>query len=278
MKITESNILNSFIKSPQLKISSERYPFNNFSFIKEKIDSSKFILSVNSVLGKQAESIFEYYIKNSENFKLLIANLQIYSSSSLKNSQDKKQTIGELDYIVRSLKTNKVIHIELACKFYLYDLSAGFLEEEKWIGPNRNDSLYDKLEKIKSKQFPLINRRETIQAISKSRIEFPTKQELCLKAFLFIPKGMDKNIFPKNYKKCIVGYWIKSTDFTNEDSEALFAIPNKKEWIIPYQQIQHWYNFKDIKTKIKKQIDNKRTVLIYKNISNQIEYLFVVWW
>ena len=229
------------------------------------------------MLGIQAEACFEAYLKHSKNYKLLTANLQIHTSTSLSNRKE-KETIGELDYIVRKLKTNEVVHIELACKFYLYDVDAGVSEEEKWIGPNRKDSLHEKLEKIKLKQFPLINTRETIQKLKSLDIELPTSQELCLKAFLFIPKKMDINIFPDNYKNCIVGHWIKQVDFINEDGNALYAIPDKKEWLFPYEQITNWLSISEIELEIQKQILDRKSPLIYKKISNEIERFFVVWW
>ena len=229
------------------------------------------------MLGIQAEAYFESYLKHSKNYKLLTANLQIHTSTSFSN-RNERETLGELDYIVRKLKTNEVVHIELACKFYLYDVDAGVSEEEKWIGPNRKDSLHEKLEKIKLKQFPLINTRETIQKLKSLDIELPTSQELCLKAFLFIPKKMDINIFPDNYKNCIVGHWIKQVDFINEDGNALYAIPDKKEWLFPYEQITNWLSISEIELEIQKQILDRKSPLIYKKISNEIERFFVVWW
>ena len=115
----------------------------------------------------QAEACFEAYLKASSKFELLAANLQIHSE---------KETLGELDYIVRNLETEKIVHIELACKFYLYDENAGELEEQKWIGPNRKDSLFDKLEKVKRKQFPLLYTTETLQKLTALGIARPSFQ------------------------------------------------------------------------------------------------------
>jgi hypothetical protein len=46
--------------------------------------------------------------------------------------------------------------MELAYKFYLFDPSISSEPINNWIGPNRNDSLQEKLEKLKTKQFPLL--------------------------------------------------------------------------------------------------------------------------
>ncbi len=216
----------------------------------------------------QAEACFEAYLKQSNNFELLAANLQIHSA---------KETLGELDYIVRNLKTEKIIHIELACKFYLYDENAGALEEQKWIGPNRKDSLFDKLEKVKMKQFPLLQTPETIQKLKELGISKPSSQELCLKAFLFLPKKMAAAIFPKPFQDCIVGHYIKPTDL-EEDETALYAIPNKKEWLLPIEIVTNWYTFSEIKQLIDAQLKVNKSPLIYKKTPHTMERFFIVWW
>lgn len=225
----------------------------------------------------QAEACFEAYLNRSENYKLLIANLQINTSTSLSN-RNEKETLGELDYIVRNLKTNEVIHIELAGKFYLYDVDAGASDEEKWIGPNRKDRLYNKLEKVKLKQFPLLHKDETIEKLKALEIEIPTTQQLCLKAFLFLPKKIKRNNFPSNYADCIVGQWIKQGDFEEEEENALYAIPTKKEWLLPLNSIENWCKFSEVKKEIEIQIQNKKSPLIYKKTPHKMERFFIVWW
>ncbi len=224
----------------------------------------------------QAEACFEAYLTRSKNYKLLAANVQI---------QGETETLGELDYIVKNLNTNRIIHIELACKFYLYDVDTGTLEEERWIGPNRKDSLYDKLEKIKLKQFPLLFKNETIEKLKALNVEIPTTQELCLKAFLFLPKpslpiGRDlkRSSLPTNYANCIAGHWINLNDFSQEDKSALYAIPSKKEWFLPLESITEWYSYSEIQERIAEQLQNRKSPLIYKRTLQEIERFFVVWW
>lgn len=269
MDTKSTNILNSFITAPDLKINSETYHFTNFNFLKEEIAESEFKFPEDSIIGLQAEACFEAYLTNSKHYTLLTSNLQI---------QGEKETIGELDYIVQKQATDEIVHIELSCKFYLYDNEIITSEESKWIGPNRKDSLYDKLEKLKSKQFPLITAIETIETLSSLDIDVPTSQQLCLKAFLFVPKEIDKNCFSKNYKDCIIGYWISQNDFSEEDTDALFAIPNKKEWLLPNKQINSWLSHNEVNSEIKKHLKNQKSPLIYKKTGTKIERFFVVWW
>ena len=264
-----TDTLQHFINAPDLKINSEKYPFENFEFLDERLSETEFQFPKNSVLGMQAEACFEGYIKQSNIFELLIANLQI---------TDDKETIGELDYIVKDLIKKEIIHIELACKFYLYDVNAGVIEEEKWIGPNRKDRLSDKLGKIKMKQFPLLRKTETIKKLEELEVEIPTSQELCLKAFLFLPKKMKSNTLATNFANCVVGHWIKHKEFNEEDKTALYAIPNKKEWLLPIEKIKTSRSFSEIQKLINLQIQNKKSPLIYKKTPDKLERFFVVWW
>jgi hypothetical protein len=64
------------------------------------------------MLGRQAEAIFESIITDSKSYKLLAANIQIQSPS---------KTIGEIDYLLQDTKTKSQFHVELCCKFYLFD-------------------------------------------------------------------------------------------------------------------------------------------------------------
>lgn len=268
MNSIEPNILKAFINAPDLKIHSEKYPFENFQFPNENINESDFSFPHNSVLGMQAEACFEAYLKQSKNFELLTANLQIHGA---------KETLGELDYIVRNLKTERIVHIELACKFYLYDENAGASEEEKWIGPNRKDSLFDKLEKVKLKQFPLLYKDETLQKLTELGITKPSSQQLCLKAFLFLPKKMAAEKFSETFKDCIVGYYVKPIDL-EDDETALYAIPTKKEWLLPANTQTNWHSFSEIKQLIDVQLKNNKSPLIYKKTPHKMERFFIVWW
>jgi len=216
----------------------------------------------------QAETCFEAYLKQSLNFELLAANLQI---------QGAKETLGELDYIVRNLQAEKVLHIELACKFYLFDENAGEVAEQKWIGPNRKDSLYEKLEKLKHKQFPLLQTSETSKVLASLGIPKPTSQELCLKAFLFLPKKLGAEAFPKHIKDCIVGHYLKLEELV-EDVAAHYAIPSKKEWLLPIDSITNWYHFSEIKALVDEQLKVNKSPLVYKKTPHSLERFFVVWW
>lgn len=209
-------------------------------------------------------------MKHSQRYKLIAANIQI---------KGKTETLGEIDYLVFDNDTIQTLHIELACKFYLYDPDLNESTIDKWIGPNRKDTLKEKLDKLHFKQFPLIKRAETQVTLKKLNIDINTiGQQLCLKAFLFLRKGLSRNQFSDNYGSCIVGYWIPFSEFISEDDTALYAIPKKKEWLLPVENMEEWMNFSEAQSIIKTHIDIKKSVLIYRKTNAEITRLFVVWW
>ena len=106
-----------------------------------------FQLPTNLRLGHLAEVVVSGLIKLSTNYNVIYENIQLL--------EDKK-TIGEIDFIIVENNTNKLVHMELAYKFYLYDPEISSDPLNNWINPNRNDSLIEKLGKVKRKQFSLL--------------------------------------------------------------------------------------------------------------------------
>ena len=96
-------------------------------------------------LGQRMEYFMEASIKASQRYELIAKNLQIIHN---------KKTLGEIDFLIRDLKENKVIHLELVYKFYLFDPLYSENKYACWIGPNRKDSLPLKINKF---YFPIKN-------------------------------------------------------------------------------------------------------------------------
>ncbi|MFC7358418.1 DUF1853 family protein [Jejudonia soesokkakensis] len=223
-----------------------------------------------TMLGKQAEGLFEMAIHASESFEIKAANLQVQGIS---------ETIGELDYILKHKATNRFIHVELACKFYLFDKNIEGETTAKWVGPNRKDTLADKLHKLRKKQFPLLQTSETKEILRELELTASeVQQQVCIKAQLFIPKHISKNDLPANYHNCIVGQWIRYPDFLSEDTKATYYIPSKREWLLPVEEITEWHSFVNTTSPVLELLNKKRSPLVYKKTGTSIERFFVVWW
>ncbi len=260
-----------FLNALELKLPISEFSFAHFST--SEIDATAILLDfpTEKMLGKQAEFIFENWLKHSPRFELIAANIQIQGAT---------ETLGELDYIVNDTEANTTLHIELACKFYVLDETLGAHISEQWIGPNRKDRLVDKLTKMNTKQFPLLHLEETASVLSEFQLASSAiQQQYCLKAFLFVPKGFQPERLPKHYQDCLVGYYIHLSELNTEKNDtALYAIPQKKEWLLPVENLTDWLSYAEAEEQIKDSIIKKRAPLVYKKINGLIEKFFVVWW
>ncbi len=265
----KSNPLSYFCNAPELDVSSETFSFKPFSVVSLAAEISEVKFPSEKLLGKQAEFLFEHVLNQSTAYQLLASNVQIHGE---------EETLGELDYLVQDAKTEEVLHVELACKFYLLDKGLGSDLIQQWIGPNRKDRLIDKLEKLKSKQFPMLFAPETKAVLDSLAIAAThVEQQLCLKAFLFLPKGVKRNALPENFRKCVVGTYITPSEFT-EHPTAQYAFPQKKEWLLPPAQLSNWYTYEDALVYLKKCMHERRSPLVYKKTESALEKFFVVWW
>jgi uncharacterized protein len=226
----------------------------------------------NTLLGKRVESFFDYYLYFSNRYNVIAKNIQIINN---------KVTEGELDFIIEDQWFEELIHVELVFKYYLYKPDEGYQELERWVGPNRNDSLVDKMEKLKIHQLPILHKKETamlIEALVKNRVRII--QKVCFKACLFVPKSLQDEQFARINQKCIQGVWIRHVDFTIEAYGHLrFFIPEKQDWLIEPHNCKIWLSFKEVKIKLDDQIEKKNSPLLWvKTTDSTYTKMFVVWW
>lgn len=219
-------------------------------------------------LGHLAENIVAQLTKSSSNFRLLYENVQILEGH---------QTIGEMDFVVEDLVAQQIIHLELAYKFYLYDPNISSEELQNWIGPNRNDSLIKKLEKLKTKQFPLLYHANTKWQLSDVEID-EVVQKLCLLVSLFVPYKVETNFGPE-YHEAIKGYYLNLGTFVGLDhSGKLYHVPSKKEWGMEPSENHTWTDFNGVEEHIGISIENKRALLCWQKEEETYTSFFVVWW
>ncbi|WP_298420693.1 DUF1853 family protein [uncultured Kordia sp.] len=228
----------------------------------------QFELPTNLRLGHMVEKIVSECIKSSSNYKVLFENIQI---------QKDKDTIGELDFIIEELKSKQVIHLELAYKFYLYDPTLSENSFHNWIGPNRRDSLQEKLDKLKHKQFPLLYNQHTKENLSTLDID-NVSQVLCLLASLYIPYTY-KETYSPNFQKAIKGYYVNFETFINFDhTDKMYHLPTKKEWGIDPVENKIWTHFEETQIEIERQLQKKHAPLCWLKHIDSYECFFVVWW
>jgi uncharacterized protein len=256
-----------FLSTPFLWETDAVFNLNQFE-ITSSSNSIDISLDSNLRLGKYVESLVSFELRQQENITILIENLQI---------QKNKITLGELDCLL--LKDNKPIHLEIIYKFYLYDASVGSSEIEHFIGPNRKDSLIEKLTKLKEKQLPLLYNDTTETYLTSLKLKpNDIKQEVYFKAQLFVPYA-NKNIELKKLNfNCIVGFYINLNQLY-QFSDCKFYIPNKKDWlIIPYQNV-NWILFDTFKKAAKDYFEQQFSPLCWIKFNNgELKKMFLVWW
>lgn len=227
-----------------------------------------FQLPTNVRLGHLAEKIVSELIKSSTNYEVLYENVQIL---------EKDKTIGEIDIIIENQNTKQVLHVELAYKFYLFDPDISTEPINNWIGPNRNDSLKEKLDKLKTKQFPLLYHNCTKEQLNTITIN-EVSQALCLLVSLYIPYEYKANFNP-TYQKAIKGYYVNFETFSNHDNPSkTYYIPTKKEWGMEPSENKNWSNFTTIEKQIQTSITEKQAVLCWEKYKDSYSSFFIVWW
>jgi len=188
-----------------------------------------------------------------------------------------KVTIGEIDCLLKH--NNTTIHLEIIYKFYVYDESVGSSELEHWIGPNRKDSLIEKITKLKTKQLPLLYKPETEQLLKQFNLDVNTiQQQVYFKAQLFVPYhmlGMQLRIINN---QCIKGYYLPFNDLEQLNS-CKFHIPSKLNWLTEVHHDVIWLDYNDAIKTIQKSIIQERAPLCWiKSENTTLQKVFVVWW
>lgn len=256
-----------FLNTPPLWV-GEQFGIQQFEF--PDIDLTAFkpkTISSKLRLGHQLEYVFKQLITQSNTYEIVLHNLPIRNG---------KQTLGEIDFILKNIKTKKLIHIELTYKFYLINI-----EISQLIGPNKRDMFINKVKKIKNKQFQLLHTEEGVKALYKNEIEHTKiKHETCFKGQIFEPYGNKfTNIEPLK-TNCIAGYWLRFSDFnTNMFTKNQFYIPSKSEWVITPHFNVKWISHFEISIVIINSIDKEISPMVWMKKSESLfEKFFVVWW
>lgn len=266
-----------FLSTPPLWEDSDIFKLKQFAIPRVRFpqpsDFSTHLpsLKTNYVLGKRIEEFYSFLFAKSSQYNILSQSLQIFQN---------KITLGELDFILEAPQEEKIIHLEVVYKFYIYDPTLpGDLE--RWIGPNRKDSLLRKLDKLKNRQLPLLYNQETVRALEQLGAETKfIEQQVSFLASLFIPRHLKQEEFPYINNTGIAGTWIQMQDFTVEQFGVQeFYIPIKQDWPIDPAQNDTWYSFQEILPQVQKALEAEKSPLIWMYYkTGKFERFFIVWW
>jgi len=219
-------------------------------------------------LGLLVEQFIFASLRENKNIELLKTNLQIVQN---------KKTLGELDCLI--LDKGKPIHLELVYKFYLYDPSIPGNEIDKWIGPNRNDSLKQKLAKLKTKQMPLLSHPKTNEILNDFGYNSEVfDQKVHFKAQLFLPLGQSEQIIHEVNTACICGFYITRQELASFKQNEFF-LPAKLDWLNDPHSDVLWLSHSQCLAVIEIELNQFRSPLCWmKDSKGKMTKLFVVFW
>lgn len=225
-------------------------------------------LSNSPRLGKRVESFVSCYLQQYNSIEILQENCQI---------QNGNITVGELDCLL--LHNQQAVHLEIVYKFYLFDNSTGTSEIEHWIGPNRNDSLQHKLEKLSTKQLPLLYKQECKPLLKQLELDITTiQQKVLFKAQLFVPFTNSNVIFNELNPAAVCGFYINQQELHNFIG-CKFYIPSKMNWLLePTTQVE-WLSFASFEKEVSEILHQKIAPLCWmKKQNGEMIKFFIVWW
>ena len=151
-------------------------------------------------------------------------------------------TIGELDFLIKELESHRLIHLELAVKFYLaIESSGGFLLP----GPDARDDYFQKLDRMRSHQLVLLEKHRDLLP-EKFHDEKIVTQQLVQGCIFDHIKSSKPVAAPYLNPLGRRGKWLHVDDCDNffGNKTSLFLVP-KPLWPVPFDtldgiQLQKW--------------------------------------
>jgi len=257
-----------FCKTPSLWKNDNIFDLQQFQFKNTSTTTFEGEIPKYLRLGKRVERFVAHELKQDTSITILAENIQI---------QQGKTTVGEIDFLLK--KNQKPFHLEVVYKFYLYDETIGETEIEHFIGPNKKDSLLQKLQKLQQKQLPLLYNNNTKNLLNKLSLNVTEiKQKVLFKAQLFLPYNYKNTKLKQLNSACVKGFYIHFNDLQTF-SECKFSIPSKINWLQEIQTQVNWLTFQQFLLKVAIIIEQKTSPLCWIKQSNgEVQKAFIVWW
>ena len=171
-------------------------------------------------LGEFHEQLLQFFLANNGQTELLAHNLKVHDGS---------RDIGEFDIIYRNSEGH-LVHLELACKYYLASQQAATLRSDTtaldcWIGPGRRDLLARKLTHSVERQLQLAAHPSAFKKLTLLTGALPTtlRRQLHIGGRLFYPAvAKDPEAFapeglnPSHQR----GQWMRYSDWLQETCDS----------------------------------------------------------
>ncbi len=173
--------------------------------------------------------IGQAHVSNGTSTGTWINNLQVNSEGTF----SKKTTLGEADFVQAFPSEKKLLHKELAVKFYL-----GFETPNKkwlWLGPNCIDRLDLKLDQLANKQLRLFEHPEARLNLPNAWQGFEVETEITLSGQLYYPAHQRESAKSRQYlnPEHLNGRWYYLNDFlaiSRSSENSTCVLLEKSEW------------------------------------------------
>ena len=171
-------------------------------------------------MGKYFEQLIFFILERDERFEVLLKNHQVLQG---------KQTVGEIDLILKDTITGTIEHWEIALKYYLQSKPSE--EHSVMLGPNAIDNLAKKMKKLTEHQLPLKANLSEFGISDTSTIE----NRLLLKGQFFYHLSHNRpcNIFPNDINPSHEsGWWCYLSEADKAiDKNLTWTTIRKPNWI-----------------------------------------------
>ncbi len=184
-------------------------------------------------LGTYYESLWSFLIQACSDLDLVAQNLQV--------NHDGK-TVGEFDFLVQDKRRRRLLHQEVAIKFYLYDPST---QPGRWRGPNARDRLDLKLAKLRDQQLNLSQNPSALHTLREMQLTvFATQFQI--QGYLFYPHTgtppQDESPLHPDHQR---GLWyypapliahLEQRDKRHDEGIGWQILHDKRQWLAPFLQ------------------------------------------
>jgi uncharacterized protein len=182
-------------------------------------------------LGRYAERLMEYFLRESGLYQLQVANLPLRSTVNHSTHNDLSAhvthtTIGEFDYLITDMQ-GVAWHWELAVKFYLCHASAAVAQAQDFKGPAGKDTLALKLGKVFEKQ---------LQHLPPAPFDQTFWQPAAYaRGWLFYPHGAALPACQALNPQHLKGWWLRASGFLEATFDSIhFVHLPRLHWLAPY--------------------------------------------
>lgn len=178
-------------------------------------------------IGKRFERILHYCFTHHPAFELAGSGIVI---------QREKQTIGEVDFLLRHSATGDWVHVESACKYYLG--TGNHTSWRAWLGVNPDDSLERKINTL-VRQLDTSRAREVLRSLAPDDTD-SVHSVVLMKGYFFVPFDLlGKSRLPHHaHRSHSAGWWMHQSQLQAiPDMPAQWVVLPRDRWIAPWRSL-----------------------------------------